>query len=195
MIRFELKKIFSNPVNKIVSVILGVVLCVVSYLAITDVDYVDENGDKITGAAAAQALREEKKQWAGYLTEDVLVRVLEENSLINNSDEYLSDDVRENEKAYSKKQGFYDIRAMINRAFCDFQEYDYYRADSITKEEVRSFYDRRTANLIEWLNSDDQKNHFSEQEKQFLITQYEELETPYYYEYADGWEADRKSVV
>lgn len=189
MIRFELKKIFSNPVNKIVSVILGVVLCVVSYLAITDVDYVDENGDKITGAAAAQALREEKKQWAGYLTEDVLVRVLEENSLINNSDEYLSDDVRENEKAYSKKQGFYDIRAMIIRAFCDFQEYDYYRADSITKEEVRSFYDRRTANLIEWLNSDDQKNHYSEQEKQFLITQYEELETPYYYEYADGWEA------
>lgn len=189
MILFEIKKIFSKPVNKIVFIILVAVLCVVSYLAVTYVDYVDENGDKITGVAAAQALREEKNLWAGYITEDVLVRVLEENARINNSEEYFSNDVRENEKAYSKKQGFSDIRAMINRAFCDFQEYDYYRADSVTKEEVSSFYDRRTYNLIEWLNSDNQENYYSEQKKQFLISQYEELETPFYYECADGWEA------
>ncbi len=189
MIRFELKKIFSKPVNKIVFIILLVVLCVISYLAITCVNYVDENGTTITGAAAARALREEKNQWAGYITQDKLVRVLETNALINNSEEYLSDDVREKNKAYSKKQGFSDIREMLNRAFCGFQVYNYYRADSITKEEVRSFYDRRTANLIEWLNSETQENYYSEQEKQFLITQYEKLETPFYYECADGWEA------
>ena len=189
MIRFELKKVFSKSVNKIVFVILAVVLCTVSFLAIGYVDYVDENGDKITGAAAAQALREEKNQWAGYITEDVLLKVLEENALINNSEEYLSDDVTENNKAYSKKQGFSDIREMINRAFGSFQEYNYYRADSVTKEEIHSFYDRRSANLIEWLNSDEQENYYSEQEKQFLIEQYEELETPFYYEYSDGWGA------
>ncbi len=189
MLRFELKKIFLKPVNKIIFVILAVALCVASYLAIDYVYYVDGNGDIITGVTAARALREEKNQWAGYITEDVLLKVLEKNMLINNSEEYLSDDVTENNKAYSKKQGFSDIREMINRAFCDFQEYNYYRADSVTKEEIGSFYDRRTANLTEWLNSDDQGNHYSEQKKQFLITQYEELETPFYYEYADGWEA------
>ncbi len=189
MIRFELKKMILKPVNKVIFVILAAVLCIASYLAIRYVYYVDENGDMITGVAAARALREEKNKWAGYITEDVLLKVLEENTLINNSEEYLSDDVTENNKAYSKKQGFSDIREMINRAFCDFQEYNYYRADSVTKEEISSFYGRRVANLTEWLDSDGQGDHISEQEKRFLITQYEGLETPFYYEYADGWEA------
>lgn len=189
MTYFELKKIFSKPVNKIALVILAISLCVVSYFAIGYVDYVDENGEKKTGIAAASALREKKNEWSGYITDDVLRKVLEENTLINNSEEYLSKDVIENEKAYSKKQGFYDIIEMINRAFGSFQEYNYYQADSVTQEEISTFYDRRTANLIEWLNSEEQENRYSEQEKQFLIAQYEKLETPFYYEYADGWVA------
>lgn len=189
MICFELKKIFSKPVNKIVFVILIVALCVVSYFAVGYADYVDENGETRTGAAAARALREEKNEWAGYITDDVLRKVLEENALINNSEEYLSNDVTEKNKAYSKKQGFSDIRELINRAFCDFQEYNYYRADSVTQKEIQSFYDRRTESLIEWLNSDEQENRYSKQERQFLIAQYKKLKTPFYYEYADGWEA------
>lgn len=189
MIRFELKKIFSKSVSKIILVILMVVLCIVSYFAIGYADYVDENGESTAGAAAARALRKEKNEWAGYITEDVLRKVLQENKLINNSEEYLSSDVIESNKAYSKKQGFSDIRELINRAFCDFQEYNYYRADSVTQEEIHLFYDRRTESLIEWLNSDEQENRYSEQERQFLIAQYEKLGTPFYYEYSDGWEA------
>lgn len=116
-------------------------------------------------------------------------KVLEENALINNSEEYLSEDVTENNKAFSKKQGFSDIRDMINRAFGEFQSYNYYQADRVTQEEIGSFYVRRTNNLIEWLKSDEQENRYSEQEQQFLIVQYEKLETPFYYEYADGWVA------
>ena len=116
-------------------------------------------------------------------------KVLEENEHIINSEEYLSTDMIEKEKAYSKKQGFSDIREMINQAFGGFQDYNYYRADSVTQEEIRSFYDRRTDNLIEWLNSEEQESRYSEQEKQFLISQYGKLETPFYYEYADGWAA------
>ncbi len=189
MVIFELKKIFLKPINKIAFAILVVTLCVVSYLAVDYVDYVDANGDRRTGIAAAQALREDKNKWSGYITEEVLQNVLKENSIIINSEEYLSNDLKEKEKAYSKTQGFSDIREMINRAFCEFQEYNYYRADSVTNEELRSFYDRRIVNLTEWLNTDSQENYYSEQEKQFLIEQYEKLETPFYYEYADGWEA------
>lgn len=189
MVIFELKKIFLKPINKIAVIILVATLCVVSYLAIDYVFYVDENGDRITGFAAAQALREEKSKWAGYITEDVLIKVLEENSIIVNSEGYLSNDVEESNKAYSKMQSFSDIREMINRAFGEFQKYNYYRANSVTEGEIVSFYDRRTMNLREWLNSDTQENYYSEEEKQFLIAQYEELETPFYYESADGWDA------
>lgn len=189
MTRFELKKIFLKPVNKIVFIILAISLCVVSYFAIGDVDYVDENGEKSTGIAAASALQGKKNEWAGYITDDILRKVLEENEHIINSEEYLSTDMIEKEKVYSKKQGFSDIREMINQAFGGFQDYNYYRADSVTQEEIRSFYDRRTDNLIEWLNSEEQESRYSEQEKQFLISQYGKLETPFYYEYADGWAA------
>lgn len=189
MTYFELKKIFLKPVSRIVLTILAVFLCVVSYFAIGYVDYVDENGNNTIGIAAASALRDEKNKWAGYITDDVLRKVLQENALINNSKEYLSKDVTENNKAYSKKQGFSDIRDMINRAFGSFQSYNYYRADSVTQEEISSFYDRRTANLVEWLKSDEQENRYSEQEQQFLIAQYEKLKNPFYYEYADGWAA------
>jgi ABC-type transport system involved in multi-copper enzyme maturation permease subunit len=189
MLFFEIKKVFSKPGNKIALILLAISFCVASYFAIGNVDYVDENGNDTIGIAAASALREKKNQWAGYITDDVLRKVLEENARINRSEEYLSEDVTENNKAYSKKQGFSDIRTLINCAFEEFQSYDYYRADSVTPEEVSSFYDRRTAGLVEWLNSDEQENHYSEQEKQFLITRYETLETPFYYEYADGWKA------
>lgn len=189
MVIFELKKIFLKPINKIAFVILVATLCIVSYLAIDYVDYVDANGDRITGIAAARALREDKNRWSGYITEEVLQNVLEENSIIINSEQYLSYDLKEKEKAYSKTQGYSDIREMINRAFCGFQEYNYYRADSVTNKEIGTFYDRRTLNLRNWLNSDMQEDYYSEQEKQFLIRQYENLETPFYYEYADGWEA------
>lgn len=184
MLRFELKKIIVKPANLIAFALLAAILCFVCYSAVTYQLYVDENGDKIKGPAAVQALRKEKSKWEGPVTEEVLLRVLEENTLIN-----LFDDVSEEDKAYSKKQGFEDIREMINRAYSGFREYNYYRVDSVTKEDISSFYDRRTVNLTEWLNGPEQGVHYSEKEKQFLAAKYNELETPFYYEYAGGWEA------
>ena len=187
MLRYEIKKCFSKTANKIGLLILTVVLIIVSYFAVTYVDYVDEDGNNRTGIIAVRSLRDMKNQWAGYITEDVLREVIVQNALVNASAEYQSNDVQENNKAYSKKQGFSDIRDMINHAFCGFREYNYYRADSVTTEEVSEFYTKRISNLEEWLYSDEAKDQFTDMEKQFLIKQYEQLETPLYYEYADGW--------
>ena len=187
MLRYEIKKCFSKTANKIGLLILTVVLIIVSYFAVTYVDYVDEDGNNRTGIIAVRSLRDMKNQWAGYITEDVLREVIVQNALVNASTEYQSNDVQENNKAYSKKQGFSDIRDMINHAFCGFREYNYYRADSVTTEEVSEFYTKRISNLEEWLYSDEAKDQFTDMEKQFLIKQYEQLEIPLYYEYADGW--------
>ena len=187
MLRYEIKKCFSKTANKTGLLILTVVLIIVSYFAVTYVDYVDEDGNNRTGIIAVRSLRDMKNQWAGYITEDVLREVIVQNALVNASAEYQSNDVQENNKAYSKKQGFSDIRDMINHAFCGFREYNYYRADSVTTEEVSEFYTKRISNLEEWLYSDEAKDQFTDMEKQFLIKQYEQLEIPLYYEYADGW--------
>lgn len=43
--------------------------------------------------------------------------------------------------------------------------------------------------LKEYLSREEIKDSFSEKEKEFLISQWENLKTPFYYEYAEGWKA------
>lgn len=187
MLRFEVKKVFSKSKNKIAVIALLVILIITSILTINRVEYVDENGNKSVGILAAKNLREAKNEWSGYLTEDVLKAVLEENKTINNSKEALSDDIQEQDKAYSKKQGISGIIDVINNAFSEYREYNYFAVNQVSGEEVKNIYQRRISTLQEWLDSGEET--FTENQKNFMIQQYENLETPFYYEYVDGWAA------
>ena len=184
---YELKKVLGKTVNKVALLLLLAALAIVTTLAIGGVSYTEPDGSSISGMAAARQLEKVKKQWEGYVTEDVLRAVIEANDAVNQSPEYQSDDVTENNMAYSRKQGFSDIREMLNQAFSDFQTYDYFRADSLSPEDAGAFYGKRAASLREWLDSEEMKDQFTENEKQYLIRHYEEMETPVYYTYADGW--------
>ena len=147
MVRFELKKIFAKSSNKIALIILLVAIVVISYFAIGSIEYVDSSGNSHTGITAYNRLKEVKNEWKGNITESVLQEVLEENNKIKSSEEYLSKNDTENNIAYSRGQGFSDIKDMINRSFCDFQEYDYYRVDTVTPTELGNFYSNRIDNL------------------------------------------------
>lgn len=187
MLRFEIKKVFSKPKNKIAVILLFVVLAVTSILTINRVEYVDENGNHSVGIAASRNLRETKNKWAGYLTEDTLRKALEEYTTINNSKEALSDDIVEQDKAYAKTQGIEGIIDVINSAFSEFRDYNPYAANSISADEVGTIYERRISTLKNWVNSGEET--FTEEEQKFLIQKYESLKTPFYYEYVDGWSA------
>lgn len=187
MLKFEIKKVFSKPKNKIAVILLFVVLVVTSILTINRVEYVDENGNHSVGITASRNLRETKNKWAGYLTEDTLCKVLEENTAINNSKEALSDDIVEQDKAYAKYQGIAGIVDVINSAFSEFRDYNPYAANSVSADEVGTIYERRISTLKNWMDSGEET--FTEEEQKFLIQQYENLKTPFYYEYADGWAA------
>lgn len=187
MLRFEIKKIFSKTKNRITVMVLFAVLIAISILTINRVEYVDENGNHSTGISAAKNLKEDENKWAGYLTEDVFREVLAENTSINNSEEALSDDIEEQNKAYSKKQGISGITNVINGAFSEYRDYNYFAVDSVSNEEVGKVYEKRISTLVEWLDSGEES--FTEKEKDFLIQKYENLKTPFYYEYTDGWAA------
>lgn len=187
MLRFEVKKIFSKTANKIAFLVLTAALVIVSILTINRVEYVDENGKSSTGIVAARNLRNVKNQWAGLVTEEVLTKVIEENVSINQSEEALSEDIEEQDKAYSKKQGIMGIVDIINNAFSEWRDYDYYAVDNVSAEEAKNVYAKRVATLKEWLDSGEEK--FTDTQKEFLIGQYEALKTPFYYEYVDGWSA------
>lgn len=189
MLLFEVKKVLSKPLNKAALLILASVLIIGSFLTIRDVQYIDADGNSSTGISAARHLQEEKNQWEGYLTEDVLKRVIQENTAVSTSPEAQSDDIQENNKATAMGQGISDIRELINLAFGEINNYDYYRINSVSEDEVGSLYEQRIAGLKNYLNRDDVTEAFSEDEKEWLINKYESLDTPLYYEYADGWKA------
>lgn len=189
MIRFEIKKIFSKTANKIGLIVLLAAIAVTCYFAISSMGYVDEEGDTHTGIAAARYLRGTKAEWEGLITEDVLREVIRQNRLINETYPDSPTDIKTSNIGYSKKQGFSDIRDLINSGFSEFREHNYYRADSLSEDEVGKLYDNRILNLEKWLNSDEAKDQFSEKEKAFLVSQYQKLETPFYYEYAGGFTA------
>lgn len=161
----------------------------VLYTAINDIAYVDSEGKGITGMKAAQELQEIRKKWEGPLTNGKLQEVIRANNEVNQSYEAKSDDINDNNIAFGKKQEFEDIRMLLNYAFSDFQNYDYYGADSLKPEDAEKFYGRRVENLQEWLYSESGANdQFTEVEKQFLLSQYKKLQSPLVYENAVGWE-------
>ena len=79
MLKFEMKKVFSKPKNRIAVLVMILVLIVLSFLTINRVEYVDEDGNHSTGISAARELRAAKNEWAGPLTGDVLQEVIAEN--------------------------------------------------------------------------------------------------------------------
>lgn len=187
MIRFELKKVFFKSKNIIAVGVLFAILIITSIQTINRVEYIDENANHSTGIAAARKLREAKNEWAGFLTEDVFRKALEINNEINNSEEALSDNIEEQNKAYAKKQGILSIIDVINNAFSEYDDYDPSAADHVSPEEVGKVYENRISALEKYLDS--KEIIVTEKQKDFMIQQYKNLETPFYYEYVDGWVA------
>ncbi len=187
MLRFELKKVFCKFKNRMAVVLLLLILAAVSMLTMNRVEYVDSEGNHISGMMGARSLRAEKQKWKGEITEDVLEAVVRENEVINSSPEALSDDISEQNKAYARKQGISDIAELINNAFSAWRDYDYFTVDHVSQEEAKSVYERRVSNLKQYLDSGEET--FTDAQKDYLTKQYEDLQTPFYYDYTDGWSA------
>ena len=186
MLYFEIKKVFVKLSSKLSCIFLMFILGVTCYISITDIKFVNENGETTIGIHAIQELKRQKNNWSGYLTEEKIAEVISENNRIINTQEYRSEDVKQNNIAYGWRQGISDIRSLMVYSYGKFREYDYYIPDNLKAEDAEKFYSNRILNLQEWLNTD-ANNQFSEEEKEYLIAQYESLEVPLYYEAADGW--------
>lgn len=192
MLQFEIKKIFSKFKNKMAVALLFIILMITSILTMNRVEYVDADGTHTSGIAAARKLRAEQNKWTGTLTEDMLAKAAEENAKIRHSKEAVSDQIEEQDKAYAKTQGISDIRELINNAFSEWRDYDYFAADNITSEQARQVYEKRISNLKEYLDSGEET--FPKTQKDYLIHQYETLKTPFRYEYISGWSALLQNV-
>ena len=165
MLFFEIKKVFSKFKNKIAMVLLLIILIVTSILTMNRVEYVDTDGGRSSGAAAARKLRAEQNQWTGYLTEDVFTDVILENKQINSSPEAFSEDIMEQDKIYARKQGISDISNLMNYAFSEWRDYNYYIIDNLSAKEAKQVYQKRISSLKGYLESGEET--FPDAQKKF----------------------------
>jgi len=184
MLQFELKKIFLKPINKVLLGLLLAITLIGSFLAIRDVKYYRGDAPALSGPLAARQLKKEQKKWEGPVTEDVLRRVIQENQAINASAE--TEDI-----GFARKQGFADLQDLICAAFSEPGEYDGYLCDTISPDKAAKLYKRRISRLKKEISGVEEgmTGAFSQKQQDFLLHQYESLETPLYYEYAEGWKA------
>ena len=108
MVRYELKKVFGSVGGKIALILYIAVLALSCWLSSTgalnvEVKWVNEQGESEYGPSAVKKLREAQKEWEGWVDQNKLSRVIQENQRINATPEAKSDIVRQNEIAYSWK--------------------------------------------------------------------------------------------
>lgn len=195
MVRYELKKVFSSVGGKIALMLYIAVLVLSCWLSATGatnitVKWVNEQGESEYGPAAVQYLRDAQVEWEGWVNQDTLTRMIQENQRINASPEANSDDVQQLNIAYGWKQGFAPIRDMANHSYAEgFRKYNYYTADKMTSIDEDAFYANREKQLKRWLYDETDAGYsmYSEPEKQYLIEQYRQLQAPYYFTYYEGW--------
>ena len=195
MVRYELKKMFGTFGGKIALFLYAAIVLLSCWLAATGAlnlgtDWVNEQGEHETGISAIRKMRSAQNEWEGYLDQETLTRVIQENARINATPEGQSKNAQKSDIAFGWKQGFIPIRELINRSYASgFRSYDYYRTDGISVIKEETFYANRINLLKDWLydKTDVAYDLYSEAEKQFIISQYEELETPFYFDYHDGW--------
>ena len=177
MVRYELKKVFGSVSGKIALILYIAVLALSCWLSSTgalnvEVKWVNEQGESEYGPSAVKKLREAQKEWEGWVDQNKLSRVIQENQRINAAPEAKSDIVQQNEIAYSWKQGFAPIRKILNESYSNgFREYDYYTADRLTAIDEDTFYANREKLLKNWLydETDGAYSKYSESEKQYII--------------------------
>lgn len=188
MIYYEMKKVFSKKSSRLSLIVLAALLILVLYFQVSGTEWVNENGDTEKGFTAIRKMREVKREWSGVLDTDKISRVIQENNRINATPEAKSDKVREQDVAFGRKQGFYDIRQLLNYSFGGFQDYDYYTADSLLPEAASEFYPNRIKNLENWfMEEGGTADILTEPEKAFLLERYGKAEEPFLYDYQDGW--------
>ena len=196
MFRYEVKKVFAKRGGKIALLLLAGVLILACWLAV-DIGYVNEDGEHEYGIAAVRKLRKAQKEWAGTLDEEKLRQVIEELRRINATPQAQSKDVTESNIAYGWQQGVLGIRWLMTGAYADgFQHSDYFRPDSLNPDDAANFYSNRLRLLKEWLadENDGAYYKFSDNEKAYLINQYEILETPYNYD-GVSWKKGRQTLI
>ena len=190
LVRYELQKVLSKRANQIVLILLAVLVAYICRTALMQVEWVDTQGNSITGHSAAVKLREAGAEWSGTLDQEMLEKALAELKEIYSSTEVNIQTQESNYLLRSKLQGVQEIADLLGWAFVnDYSTFEEMVAD-LQPEDLSHFYEKRIENRKTWLYEDETSwgyYNYSAREKQYLLGKFESLETTLEVSYHEGW--------
>jgi len=180
ILKYELKKVFSKKLNRIVLIIVLLAAAVLSVFAIGSVRYVDEDGAGHTGLTASRRLAADRNRWAGELTGDKIAQAVSSRKESNR--EY-PDDVPDEE--YGKTlQSYNDIENFVIGVLTPDAVWDQGVLCQLEDEQARDLYSIYEKNLQEMAG----KYGETPEQQRFLTEQYEKTELPLAYESKNSWD-------
>lgn len=180
ILKYELKKVFSKRLNRIVLLAALLAALALSIFAVGSVRYVDEEGTGHTGFTAARYLAADRNQWAGELTGEKIAWVVSSRQKIHGK---YPDDVP-NEEYGKTIQAYSDIENFVIEVLTPDTDWDQSVLYQLEDGQAAGLYSIYDQNLQEMAK---EYGETPEQQK-FLAEQYEKTELPLTYEAKDSWD-------
>lgn len=181
MVKYELKRIFTKRMNRLLLAVAVIISVVMSVFAVTSSRYVDSSGAGHETPDAVRRLVEDKNQWKGKLTGDVIAQIVADRQKI--AGEYQDDNVPDTVWG-ERIQSYTDIADMVDSILGGDEGYSPGALQSITTDQAKDIYSIREQYIEQLI----QRYGDTPEKQEFLRTQYEKTDTPFYYEPADSWD-------
>ncbi len=189
LLGYEWKKMITKRANWIILLLLAVLIAYTCRNTLRQVEWTDENGNPITGHAAAMKLRNASEQWTGVLDQPFLEKALAQLKEIYSTPNQDNRHGDNNWKLRNDLQGIKHIADLFGVAYAD--EYESYEEmiANLQQEDLSRFYDNRINHLNDFLYEEGNwgYSNYTEAEKQHIIEQYKALQTPFKVGYHEGW--------
>ena len=136
MFKYELKKIFSKRMNKVLLAAVLVMTVIYSGMAIGSMSYTDADGQIHTGIDAGRLLAEDVNQWKGKLTTEKISEVINDYKTL--SAKY-QDEIPNTE--YGKTvQSYYDIYSFVIGILTPDSEWNEGAVYQLSDEQLQDIY-------------------------------------------------------
>lgn len=192
LIKFELKKLYKSRLNQIVFLGTCFIMLVAMLLSVEQMFTYDKEGNTVSGLEWADYKKEIMKEQEGPLTDERAEEIIREyQELISNPDNVEG----EGASLHFKKELFYSYELPMQDLLLKVaHNYDEPGINTwggnlieLSLEERKEFYKARTERLRDTLIMGTSDWEYSDAEQRFWEKRAEEIATPVYYGYTEGW--------
>lgn len=188
MLKYELKRIFTKRLNRVL-ITIGLALSVIlSFLAATSNRFVSPQGHLETGISATRKVVADKNRNKGLMTPKRISELITQDQRVFR--EYK--DKGESDKIYGTSiQQYLDVEQLVSYILTGNEDYNPSVYLDVNPKKLLNIYKIRDQKIQKLIR----QNGKTKEQRQYLKAQYAKISTPYDYEAPDSWDTLQLYVV